>query len=202
METSGNRFFVSNISDIDMNELAAKALPSLPEQCQNGIHMMVFDPEEGERESILAYVPGESINGVHVSTLKSRKGPGMVLELMWLGSGVDVYLLFSLMNAVKKMYPDARITGCDADGNCSDEEAEISDTARDEAFMQRLDLFATLISTDVPFVNLDTIRGPKRFDLEEFRSRTSGKSLEEQVVQFLYDLTDDLWYRDETKADA
>lgn len=202
MGFTGNRFFVSNIKGIDIDRILGAAMDHLPEGCPDSIKYMFFDPEDGQRENLVAYVGEQSVSGVCIITLKARKGPKMVISLPWFASGVDVCLLFGILRVITDMYPGAVINTADCGGNCSDETADLSTDAMNDEYMRRAHCISMLLQTGEDSVMLDTINGEWTLDIAAVNEEMKGCSPEDKVMRVLRDVTEWLWFSEDQFCEA
>ena len=197
MDFSGNGFFVSNIKGIRIDDILRAALDHLPEECSDSIKYMIFDPEKGEKDNLVVYVPQQSISGVGIVIFTARKGPKMMITLPWFASGVDVCLMFAILRVIRTMYPDAVINPCHPDGSYDDETADLSKEACEEEYVKRLHCIGMLLQTGEKNVVLDTINGEWTMDIAAFNHELKDRPLEDKIMAVLSEVIEYLWFSED-----
>ena len=203
MNENGNRYFISGFKPIDLNSYIRNCIGKLPKGVPECIKMAMIDEEEVELEHAWAWVDGESINGIHIRILaaESFQDNQMSIFIPWMASGIDIYLAYAFMNAVADKHPEAKFTACDENGNDTLEAIEISDEARDEEILRRLNIIALLLELPEKFVNIPCMAGQWKMDLNHYRKDFDNVPLEGQVTKVMYDIVDFIWYQEHPELD-
>ena len=101
MVTSGNKFYVNNVTDIDNDKCFREAIKSFPEGIEDCVKHLIFDTEDDapEKEEMLAYIDGQSIAGIKISLLKTGQ---TTVFIGWNAGGIDILLGFEYLKALDK----------------------------------------------------------------------------------------------------
>lgn len=197
MNSSGNLFFLSGFEHEDIDSYIKACSPRLPEGLGDNVRYAVMDDSVGLEKDMWVYVEGESMNGVNVRLLKTQEPDGvrMAVYIPWAASGMDVYLGYALLNAVAEAHPDVRMVCGDDEGHPTGAMAVIDDAARDAEFLDRLNMFASMLEMPESYVMIPTMDGEWKLDIKHYRKALSGLPVEEKVTRLLYDIVDYIWYR-------
>lgn len=197
MNSSGNLFFLSGFEPKDLDSYIKACAPGLPEGLGDCVRSAVMDDSVGLDMDAWVYVEGESMNGVNVRLLKAQdpSAPRMAVYIPWAASGMDVYLGYGLLNAISQAHPGLKITVGDDEGNPAGEEASVDEAARDAEFLDRLNMFASMLEMPESYAMIPTMDGEWKLDIKHYRKVFSGLPVEEKVTRLLYDIVDYIWYR-------
>lgn len=190
----GNKFFISGVNGIDNDKCFGEVIKTLPDGVEKCIKSFLFDTDENaqEQEEILAFISGQSISGVKICLLKTGETS---VFLGWNASGMDVQLCFQYLRTVRNIYPDSVVTCADGVGDKTDNPADLTDEAIDEAWSQRVSIMSELISlagedvVNIPAINYSYHLFPKTFAIE-----TEGMSLSDKIIKLYNDIIDMQWY--------
>ena len=195
MVTSGNKFYVNNVTDIDNDKCFREAIKSFPEGIEDCVKHLIFDTEDDapEKEEMLAYIDGQSIAGIKISLLKTGQ---TTVFIGWNAGGIDILLGFEYLKAVKKLYPEATVTCSDGDGRNTDDAADLGEEAMNSEWGKRLDLLGAMIELDEEVINIPAIRHCYHLMPSKFAKETEGMDYEDKVMKLYHDILDLQWYKE------
>ena len=189
----GNKFYISAVPGIDNDKCFREVINTFPEGTSKCIKQIVLDTssDASELEEIICFIDGQSIGGLKISILKD--GDTSVF-LGWNASGMDVHMCFEYLRAVKKIYPEAIITCSDTDGKKTDNKADLSENAMDEAWGKRIEIMASFLDLDEEVIKIPAIRYTYNFQPKKFAEETESMSIEDKIVKLYGDIIDMQWY--------
>ena len=188
----GNKFYISAVSAIDNDKCLKDAAKRFPEGVSKCIRKIVFDTDKDsiEKEETLYCIEGQSISGVKISTLKD--GDTSVF-LGWNASGMDVFMCFEYMRSIKRFYPEAIITSADSDGNKTDCVADLSEDAKNDAWVRRIEIMITLLTIDEEEINIPAFRYTYNLQPKKFVNEMEDLSFSDKVIKLYDDIIDMQW---------
>lgn len=185
-------FYISGVTPVNHGRCLREVIKTFPEGMPDVIKEIVFytDDDDPEEEEVLCYIEGQSISGLKIDKL--RNGDTR-LFLGWNASPMDIHMCYEYLRALKRVQSWAVITYADSDGIMTNEVADLSDAAMDEAWRERVEKMASLLNLDEEVVRIHGMRYTYNLQPKKFVEKTAGMTVDEQVMKLYSDIMDMQW---------